>query len=142
LSGAPSSQLAQIARTAWTNSRMRGAGLLHGIEKRRVTWALTCEPRPSANRPPLAACRSLACRATVIGLRAKAMVTAVPTPIRSVRSAAIAAASGGSTFVSVTHQPSKPRRSASRADSPASSRRPKEPVKSTFTGPSPRGRGR
>ena len=58
------------------------------------------------NRPPDSAWTSLACSATVIGLRAKATAIAVPISIRSVRSAAIAQARKGSIWVSNAHQPS------------------------------------
>ena len=34
------------------NSRIRGAGWLHGIEKRRSMCGLIWLPRPSVNRPP------------------------------------------------------------------------------------------
>jgi hypothetical protein len=60
------------------NSSIRSAGADQGIPNRRVTWALTCEPSPSTNRPPLNPWRSYATVATVIGLRANATVTAVP----------------------------------------------------------------
>ena len=67
---------------------------------------LICEPSPSVNRPPESAWTSLACSATVIGLRANATAIEVPTPIVSVRSAAIAQARKGSIWVSNAAQPS------------------------------------
>ena len=67
---------------------------------------LICDPSPSVKRPPESAWTSLACSATVIGLRAKATTIAVPIPIVSVRSAAIAQARNGSICVSNANQPS------------------------------------
>ena len=66
-----------MARNAWTYSRMRGAGGVHGTEKRRSLWALTCEPNPTTNRPPVAPARSHPTLATAIGERAKAIATLV-----------------------------------------------------------------
>ena len=57
-------------------------------------------------RPPESACTSLACSATVIGLRAKATAIPVPISIRSVRSAASAQPRKGSICVSTANQPS------------------------------------
>ena len=51
---APSDAMACIAIT---NSRMRAAGCDDGIEKRRVMWALICDPSPRRNRPSAKALR-------------------------------------------------------------------------------------
>ena len=75
-----------MARMARIISRMRAAGCDHGIEKRRVMWALIWLPRPRMNRPSEAACRSHDVWARVMGLRAKATAMAVPRSTRSVLS--------------------------------------------------------
>ena len=41
-----------MARSALTYSRMRAAGRLHGMSKRRSMCGLIWLPRPSENRPP------------------------------------------------------------------------------------------
>ncbi|SKU67032.1 Uncharacterised protein [Mycobacteroides abscessus subsp. abscessus] len=41
-----------MARTASTMSRIRAAGLLHGMSNRRVMCGLICVPSPKMNRPP------------------------------------------------------------------------------------------
>ena len=87
-------------------SRMRAAGCDHGIEKRRVMWALICEPMPRTRRPFDTACRSHAVWATVIGVRAKATMMSVPSSTRSVASAATSSGRNGSWFVSEDHSPS------------------------------------
>jgi hypothetical protein len=50
----------QIARMAMMNSRIRGAGWLHGMENRRSMCGFTWLPRPRMNRPSEYACRSWA----------------------------------------------------------------------------------
>ena len=71
-------QLSQMARMASTNSRMRGAGCDHGMEKRLVMWGLIWLPRPRMKRPFEYCCRSQPMLAIVIGLRAKATAMDVP----------------------------------------------------------------
>ena len=53
-------QAAQIARSAEMYSRMRGAGLLHGMANRRSMCGLTWLPSPSSSLPREWVCRSLA----------------------------------------------------------------------------------
>ena len=79
----PFCQVSQIARIARIISRIRGAGWLHGIEKRFVMCGLICEPSPRMNRPFDSDWRSHARLASVIGLRENA--TAMPVPSSSVR---------------------------------------------------------
>ena len=70
---------------------------------------------PSAKRPFEAVCRSQQAFATTIGLRGKAMATAVPSSIRFVAVAATACARNGSWRFSIVSTPSKPAASASAA---------------------------
>ena len=53
-------------------------GVRFGMLNRRRMWALIWEPRPRTKRPELNDCRSFATMARVIGLRANATATAVP----------------------------------------------------------------
>ena len=85
---------------------MRAAGADHGIEKRRSMCGLIWLPSPRWNRPPDSACRSHACAASVIGLRAKAMATAVVSSSRSVASAASTSGRNGSCGPSNVYVPS------------------------------------
>ncbi len=94
-----------MARSARMYSRSRGPGLPHGIEKRRVTWALTCVPNPSMKRPPLSSARSQAVMAVVIGDRAKATAMAVPSSSSGAASAATASGKKGSWLVSAVNNP-------------------------------------
>ena len=95
-----------MACSASTNSRIRAAGSDQGMLNRRWTWALIWEPSPRRKRPELKDCRSLATMATVIGLRANATATAVPSV--SVRDWPAASKSGrnGSRLTSVVQTPS------------------------------------
>jgi hypothetical protein len=95
-----------MTRSAWTYSRMRGAGGVHGTEKRRSLWALTCEPSPTVNRPPVAPARSQLTLATAIGERAKAIATLVCSSMRSVAVPATASARNGSCLFSIAATPS------------------------------------
>ncbi|HEY1430839.1 MAG TPA: hypothetical protein VGF39_04310 [Stellaceae bacterium] len=85
---------------------MRGAGGVHGTEKRRSLWALTCEPKPTIKRPPVAPARSQPTLATAIGVRANAIATLVCNSIRSVAAPAIASARNGSCLFSIEATPS------------------------------------
>ena len=89
-----------------TNSRMRAAGELQGIEKRFSMWGLICEPSPSTMRPLDSQWMSLACTAMVIGLRANATAMLVPSWIVSVAVAAMVRSVNGSWLVSAAHAPS------------------------------------
>ena len=73
---------------------------------RRWTWALIWEPRPRTKRPELNDCRSFATMATVIGLRANATATAVPSVNVRDRSAASSSGRNGSRLTSVVQTPS------------------------------------
>lgn len=97
-----------MARNAITNSRMRGAGCDHGIEKRRSMCGFTCEPRPRTNRPVEYSARFYPAFAMVIGERAKAIAMDVPIVSRLVTSAAWSNCRNGSCRVSPTHRPSYP----------------------------------
>ena len=59
-------------------------GRPHGMEKRRVMCAFTCDPRPSTRRPREKRWRSCAVYATDMGEREKATAIDVPMSIRSV----------------------------------------------------------
>lgn len=76
-SGAPSCQVAPIARIAATHSAMRSTGADQVDPKRRSTWARTCVPSPRANRPSASRARSHASWARWNGERGKAMATLV-----------------------------------------------------------------
>jgi hypothetical protein len=104
--GVPSFHAAQIARRASTYSRMRAAGRLHGMEKRRTMCGRTWVPSPSTNRPADSSWMSLAVYASAIGLRAKAMATLVPNSTRCVAPAARVSTTKGSWMVSGTKTPS------------------------------------
>ena len=95
-----------MARIAEMNSRMRGAGCDHGIEKRFSMCGLIWLPRPRMNRPFENGCRSFAVWASVIGLRAKATAIDVPSSRRSVCSAPSRQARNGSWLVSAVQAPS------------------------------------
>ena len=97
---------------AWIISRMRGAGCVHGMEKRFVMCGLIWLPIPSMNRPLVSSWRSLATTASVIGLRAKATVMPVPKSSLSVAVAPTAMGRNGSWLVSADHTPSYPLASA------------------------------
>ena len=101
----PFSQQSQIARMARTISRMRGAGWLHGIEKRFVMWGLIWLPRPRMNRPPEKPCRSQPMLARSMGFRANATAIEVPSSISSVCSAARSSGRNGSWPVSAVQTP-------------------------------------
>ena len=58
----------------------------------------TCEPSPSVNRPPVTVCKSQPTFASVIGVRANAIATAVPSSIDVVCSPATAIGTKGSCF--------------------------------------------
>ena len=80
---------------------MRGAGAVHGTEKRRSLWARTCEPMPSVTRaPPKLEARSQPTLATVMGERAKAMATPVCSSMRLVAAPATASDRNGSCLFS------------------------------------------
>jgi hypothetical protein len=96
---------AQMARIARTISRIRAAGCDHGIENRRVMWALIWLPNPRMNRPDCA-WRSHDVCASVIGLRANATAIDVPRSTLVVCSAATAKGRNGSWLVSAVHMPS------------------------------------
>jgi hypothetical protein len=68
-------------------------------------------------RPRLARCSVQALNAVTVGLRGKAMATAVVNDRRSVDVAAMAITTNGSSFVSVSTRPSKPSSSIRRASS-------------------------
>jgi hypothetical protein len=85
---------------------MRAAGCDHGIEKRFSMCGLICDPRPRMNRPADARWRSFAVYAVTIGVRANATAMPVPSSIRSVCSAAMAAGRKGSCAVSAVNNPS------------------------------------
>ena len=123
----PSFQHDQIWRIARMNSRMRGAGLDHGIEKRFSIWGLIWLPRPRTKRPLDSACRSLATIAVVIGFRAKATAIDVPTITSVVPWMAIWQSRNGSWLVSGIQTPSYPAASARRAPSIVSVQRPLAP---------------
>jgi hypothetical protein len=95
-----------MARMARIISRMRAAGLDHGIEKRFVMCGLIWLPSPRMNRPCAAACRSHDTWASVMGLRAKATTMPVARSSRSVCSAARISGRNGSWLVSGTQMPS------------------------------------
>jgi hypothetical protein len=95
-----------MARMARIISRMRGAGCDHGMENRRVMWALIWLPSPRMKRPSDAACRSHDVWARVMGLRAKATAMAVPRSTRSVPCAASNSGRNGSWLVSAYQIPS------------------------------------
>src|SRR5579883_3435200 len=131
-SGAPSCQVRQIARTAWMYSRSFGTGGSHGIPNRRSTWALTCVPRPSNNRPPEIRLRSHAVCAVTMGLRENATATPVPSSSRVVACAASARATNGLCFVSLAHSARNPTASAARATPGASSSASMASAQSSF----------
>ena len=85
---------------------MRGAGGVHGTEKRRSLWARTCEPRPTTKRPAVDPARSQPTCATAIGVRAKEIATPVWSSIRSVAAPATASARNGSCLFSIEMMPS------------------------------------
>ena len=85
---------------------MRGAGGVHGTEKRRSLCALTCEPRPMTKRPPKEPAMSQPSSATAIGVRAKAIATPVWSSTRSVAAPATASARNGSCLFSIAMMPS------------------------------------
>ena len=85
---------------------MRGAGALHGTEKRRSLWPLTWLPSPITKRPREATCRSHPILAAAIGLRAKAMAMPVTSSTRSVAVAARASGRNGSCRFSIVTMPS------------------------------------
>ena len=93
-------QADQIARTACTYSRMRGAGGDHVTEKRRSLWARTWLPSPRVKRPPVPAARSQPTLAQVMGERAKAMATLVCSSMRLVAAPATANDRNGSCLFS------------------------------------------
>jgi hypothetical protein len=93
-------------------SRIRSAGADQGMLNRRSICARICEPMPSTNRPWLNVFRSLATAAIVIGLRANATATAVPSSNVEDFSAATSNGKNGSRVTSVDQTPSKPTRSA------------------------------
>ena len=77
-----------MARRAITYSRIRGAGGVQSMLKRRTMCPFTWLPRPRTNRPPDCACRSQAMYAMSMGLRAKARAMEVRRSMREVCSAA------------------------------------------------------
>ena len=85
---------------------MRGAGGVHGTEKRRSLWPRTCDPRPITKRPPVEPARSQPTSATAIGVRAKAIATLVCNSMRSVAAPATASARNGSCLFSIEATPS------------------------------------
>ena len=85
---------------------MRGAGGVHGTEKRRSLCARTCEPKPTTKRPPVEPARSQPTLATAIGVRAKAIATPVCNSIRRVAVPATASARNGSCLFSIETTPS------------------------------------
>ena len=97
-----------MACSAWTNSRIAAAGRSGQVwENRLVMCGLIWDPRPSRNgRSPSACWMLCADWATVIGLRAKATVIAVPSWIRSVATAATAQGRNGSYWTSDVNQAS------------------------------------
>ena len=56
---------------------MRGAGAVHGTEKRFSLCGRICEPSPSVKRPPVLAARSQPILAATIGERGKEIATPV-----------------------------------------------------------------
>ena len=101
----PSCQLAQMARNAATNSRMRGAGCDQGMEKRRSMCGFTCDPSPSTKRPCEYRARSNPVLASVIGVRPNAIAIDVPSVTCSVASAASSTCRNGSCWVSPVQSP-------------------------------------
>ena len=95
-SGTRSFHARWTALIALTNSRMRAAGRLHGIEKRLWMCGRICVPRPSAKRPRESVCRSLLAWATSMGLRANATAMLLNSNARDVCSAASASGKNGS----------------------------------------------
>ncbi len=95
-----------MARSASTNSRILAAGSDHGMLNRRWMWALIWEPRPRTKRPELNDCRSFATMARVIGLRANATATAVPSVNVQDWPAASSSGRKGSRLTSVVQTPS------------------------------------
>ncbi len=108
-----------MARRASTYSRSRGVGEVHSVENRRVTWAFTCVPSPSTNRPPDRVARSQASWAVTIGDRGNATAMAVPRVRSGTEAAASARGRKGSWAVSAVKNPSNPSRAARAADSAA-----------------------
>jgi predicted RNA-binding protein with TRAM domain len=102
----------QMARTARTYSRIQGPAGDQGRPYRRSICALTCVPSPRMKRPPESACRSQAFCAITIGLRGKAIVTAVPSSIVRLCSAAISSGKKPLCCVSGAHNAPKPSASA------------------------------
>src|SRR3989338_323395 len=114
LSLVPFCQQSQIARSAWTISRIFGPGDSNFTENRRSLWPLTWVPRPRMNRPSEAFARSQAMCARIIGLRGNATAIAVPSLTREVTVAATASGRNGSCCVSEDQRQSKPSASARR----------------------------
>ena len=80
---------------------MRGAGGVHGTEKRRSLWARTWLPMPKVTRdPPKLEARSQPTLATAMGERAKAMATPVCSSMRFVAAPATASDRNGSCWFS------------------------------------------
>jgi len=102
----PFCQHAQIARSAATYSRIHGAGGDQARPNRRSICPLTCEPSPNVKRPPDNCCSDHAVIAVTVGLRGKAIATAVAKRTRVVARAASASAMNGSQLVSAASTPS------------------------------------
>ena len=98
--------MSQIARIAWTNSRIRAAGFDQGIEKRRTMCGLICEPRPRVKRPPGEGLQVVGLQGNRHRVAGERDAIAVPISIVCVRCAATAQARNGSICVSNAHQPS------------------------------------
>ena len=95
--------------------------------------ALTCEPSPSVNRPPVSACRSQALCATVIGDRANATAIEVPNSSPGAPPTARASSRNGSWVSSEACTPSYPLACAAAASTGASPSPPRN-SESIFTG--------
>jgi len=106
----PCCQQAKSACSAWTYSRMRGAGALQGIPYFSTMFVRMSGPRPRWNRPPESAWRFQAATPTTIGERAKATTALVATRISRVATIAAWAARNPSVITSGTMTPSKPER--------------------------------
>ena len=85
-----------MARIACTNSRIRDAGFDQGWLKRFSMCGRICVPSPRTKRPSDRRCRSWAICAQIIGLRAKAIATPVPSSGRCVACEASASGKNGS----------------------------------------------
>ena len=113
---------------------MRAAGCDHVELKRFSMCRRTCEPIPSTTRPPEYSCSWFVVYARLIGLRAKAMATPVPSDTEVECSAASVSDRKGSFVVSAAHRQSSPAASAARTRSATLGSSAPRPL-SIFTAP-------